>query len=215
MERSAEYDVTHRICYRQTDVGVTEDGPTRRALLRCSSLGVVFFWFGVLKFFPAFSPAADLAARAITTLSFRLVAPGLLLPRLAALGVLLIGRSMLSGPCMRATIYPSSCLQMVGHTLTPLLLFPTVILHHFPAGTDTGRSVHHQNSRRPRSAPRWSIHSQVRVVGSLPIQSMVRELDTHRRTPARVVGACRLHRLPARRRADAATRCACRTSVTA
>ena len=38
--------------YRQTDVGLTE-WMARRAvtLLRCR-LGVVFFWFGVLKFFP-------------------------------------------------------------------------------------------------------------------------------------------------------------------
>ena len=51
--------------YRQTDVGVTE-WMARRAvpLLRCS-LGVVFFWFGVLKFIPDCSPAADLDRKSV------------------------------------------------------------------------------------------------------------------------------------------------------
>ena len=39
------------------------------------SLGVVFLWFGALKFFPGLSPAADLAARTIGTLSFGLIPP--------------------------------------------------------------------------------------------------------------------------------------------
>src|SRR5262245_66657257 len=115
--------------HRQTDVGVTE-WMARRAvtLLRCS-LGVVFFWFGVLKFVPDFSPAADLAARTMTMLSFGLVAPGLLLPGLAALECL-IGLGMLSGMCMRLTIL-LLLLQMVG-TLTPLLLFPMLTFTHVP-----------------------------------------------------------------------------------
>src|SRR6185503_10612144 len=37
-------------------------------LLRIS-LGLVFFWFGFLKFFPGMSPADDLAARTIETIS--------------------------------------------------------------------------------------------------------------------------------------------------
>ena len=115
--------------YRQTDVGVTE-WMARRAvtLLRCS-LGVVFFWFGVLKFFPDCSPAADLAARTMTTLSLGLVVPGVLLPGLAAWECL-IGLGLLSGTYMRATLL-LLLLQMVG-TLTPLLLFPTLTFTHVP-----------------------------------------------------------------------------------
>src|SRR5262249_54651449 len=115
--------------YRQTDVGVTE-WMARRAvtLLRCS-LGVVFFWFGVLKFFPDCSPAADLAARTMTTLSLGLVAPGVLLPGLAAWECL-IGLGLLSGTCLRATLL-LLLLQMVG-TLTPLLLFPTLTFTRVP-----------------------------------------------------------------------------------
>ena len=35
-----------------------------------TNVGIVFFWFGVLKFFPALSPAEDLAGRTISALSF-------------------------------------------------------------------------------------------------------------------------------------------------
>ena len=40
---------------------VAEHGVT---VLRIS-VGIIFFWFGVLKFFPTLSPAEDLAARTI------------------------------------------------------------------------------------------------------------------------------------------------------
>ncbi len=40
------------------------------------SLGLVFLWFGFLKFFPGLSPAQDLAARTVDKLTFGLVQPG-------------------------------------------------------------------------------------------------------------------------------------------
>jgi uncharacterized membrane protein YkgB len=43
-------------------------------LLRLT-LGVVFLWFGILKFFPGLSPAEDLAARTISTLTFGIMGP--------------------------------------------------------------------------------------------------------------------------------------------
>jgi hypothetical protein len=39
------------------------------------SLGIIFLWFGALKFFPGLSPAQDLAARTIEQLSFGIVQP--------------------------------------------------------------------------------------------------------------------------------------------
>jgi hypothetical protein len=48
-----------------------------------TSVGIVFFWFGVLKFFPGLSPAEDLAARTISSLTFGLVTPAVSLPVLA------------------------------------------------------------------------------------------------------------------------------------
>src|ERR1035437_3172172 len=47
------------------------------------SLGIVFLWFGLLKFFPGVSPAEDIAGRTIATLTFGLIKPSLALPLLA------------------------------------------------------------------------------------------------------------------------------------
>ncbi len=45
-------------------------------LLRIS-LGIVFLWFGVLKFFPELSPAEELATRTIEVLTLGIVQPAL------------------------------------------------------------------------------------------------------------------------------------------
>lgn len=92
-------------------------GPT---ILRVS-LGVVFLWFGVLKFVPGLSPADELATRTIHTLSFGLVGPGVSRPALA-LWETLIGLGLISGRFLRATLLLMA-LQMLG-TVTPLALFP-------------------------------------------------------------------------------------------
>ena len=97
-------------------------------LLRVS-LGVVFFWFGVLKFFPELSPAQELATRTISTLTFGLVPPAVSLPVLAAWEVL-IGLGLISGKFMRATLL-LLFVQMLG-TVTPLFLFPSEAFTMFP-----------------------------------------------------------------------------------
>jgi uncharacterized membrane protein YphA (DoxX/SURF4 family) len=97
-------------------------------LLRIS-LGVVFVWFGVLKFFPGLSPAQDLAARTIQRLSFGMVGPGISVPVLA-LWECVIGLGLLSGRFMRATLLLLAA-QMAG-TLTPLLLFPAEVFARVP-----------------------------------------------------------------------------------
>ncbi|MFZ1238702.1 MAG: DoxX family membrane protein, partial [Anaerolineae bacterium] len=85
------------------------------------SLGVVFLWFGVLKFFPGLSPAQTLAGNTISILSF-----GLLTPELAvfilAVWECLIGVGLIVGYLLRATLL-LLWLQMLG-TITPLFLFP-------------------------------------------------------------------------------------------
>ena len=97
-------------------------------LLRVS-LGLVFLWFGALKFFPNMSSASDLAARTIDVLSFGMVPPGVSVPLLAGWECL-IGLGLLLGIFMRATLLLLA-LQMAG-TLTPLVLFPTETFAHFP-----------------------------------------------------------------------------------
>ena len=92
-------------------------------------LGIVFFWFGVLKFFPGLSPAQDLAAQTIQTLSGGLVQPAVSLPVLATWECL-IGLGLLTGRFLRPTL-ALLMLQMAG-TITPLFLFPTETWMHFP-----------------------------------------------------------------------------------
>jgi uncharacterized membrane protein YphA (DoxX/SURF4 family) len=98
-------------------------------LLLRLSVGIVFFWFGVLKFFPSLSPAEDLAARTIETLTFGIVQPELSVPVLAAWEVL-IGLGLMSGRFMRAILL-LLFVQMMG-TITPLFLFPSETWTQFP-----------------------------------------------------------------------------------
>lgn len=97
-------------------------------LLRLS-VGVVFLWFGALKFFPGLSPAEELAGRTISVMTFGLVPPAVSLPVLAAWEVL-IGLGFLSGRCLRATILLLTG-QMLG-TVTPIFFFPHETFSAFP-----------------------------------------------------------------------------------
>jgi uncharacterized membrane protein YphA (DoxX/SURF4 family) len=98
-------------------------------LLLRISVGIVFFWFGILKFFPDMSPAQDLATRTIEVLSFGLVPPAISLPVLAAWEVL-IGIGLITGKFMRFTLLILA-VQMLG-TLTPMVLFPNETWFIFP-----------------------------------------------------------------------------------
>ena len=131
------------------------------------SLGIVFFWFGVLKFFPGMSPASDLAARTIQRLTFGAVTPALGVPILSTWECL-IGLGLLTGAVPRLTLL-LLFLQMAG-TLTPLIFFPSRNLPAFPVRADAGRSIHHQKPGAPQRRPRPRRHRPGR--------------SPHRRTPA-------------------------------
>jgi uncharacterized membrane protein YphA (DoxX/SURF4 family) len=93
------------------------------------ALGVVFFWFGVLKFFPGMSPAEALAGRTIETLSFGLVSQQVAV-LILAVWECAIGLGLLSGRFLRATLF-LLFLQMAG-TIMPLFLFPAETWVVFP-----------------------------------------------------------------------------------
>lgn len=97
-------------------------------LLRLS-LGVVFFWFGVLKFFPGVSVAQALATHTISVLSFGLVPPAVSLPLLATWECA-IGLGLLSGCFLQLTVLLLLA-QMAG-TFLPLLFFPRETFNVFP-----------------------------------------------------------------------------------
>jgi uncharacterized membrane protein YphA (DoxX/SURF4 family) len=93
------------------------------------SLGVVFFWFGVLKFFPGLSPATELAVRTIEVLTFGTVAPGVAINVLAAWESA-IGLGLIFGVAMRATLF-LLFVQMLG-TIMPVFLFPELLFARIP-----------------------------------------------------------------------------------
>jgi len=97
-------------------------------LLRIS-VGLVFLWFGALKFFPGMSPAQDLAIRTIQVMTFGLVPAQVALYTLATWETL-IGVGLILGVFMRETLL-LLFLQMLG-TLTPLVFFPQETFTLFP-----------------------------------------------------------------------------------
>jgi uncharacterized membrane protein YkgB len=97
-------------------------------LLRIS-LGLVFFWFGVLKYIPGASPAEALAVDTIGVLSFGLMDPRLFLFLLATWECA-IGVGLILGRALRSTLL-LLFLQFPG-TVMPLLLFPEVTFQSFP-----------------------------------------------------------------------------------
>jgi uncharacterized membrane protein YphA (DoxX/SURF4 family) len=98
------------------------------SLLRLS-LGVVFLWFGAMKFFPNLSPAQDLATRTLYTLSGGLVPASVSLPLLAGWECL-IGLGLLIGRGLRGILL-LLYVQMLG-TLTPIVLFPDEVFTRIP-----------------------------------------------------------------------------------
>ena len=92
-------------------------------------MGIVFLWFGALKFFPNLSPATDLAVRTIDVLTFGLIPANASLILLATVETA-IGLGFLTGRYMRLTL-GLLVFQMAG-ALTPLALFPGEAFMYFP-----------------------------------------------------------------------------------
>ena len=115
--------------YERVDVQITNLMARYGVLLLRLTLGIVFFWFGFLKFFPGLSPAQDLAVRTISILSFDLIPPSISILILATWECL-IGLGLISGRFLRATLL-LLFLQMLG-TATPIFLFPQEVFTAIP-----------------------------------------------------------------------------------
>ncbi len=98
-------------------------------LLLRISLGVIFLWFGALKFFPGASPAAELATRTITALTFGVIPESTAL-LILAIWETLIGVGLLFGWQLRITLL-LLWVQMLG-TVTPIFLFPNEVFVSIP-----------------------------------------------------------------------------------
>ncbi|MGM0611941.1 MAG: DoxX family membrane protein [Bacteroidota bacterium] len=95
------------------------------------SLGIVFLWFGVLKFFPGLSPAQGLAIRTIDTLTLGLLKEEFIIYTLA-IWESLIGIGLIFKIYLRETL-ALLFLQMAG-TITPVFIFPGEVFTQIPYG---------------------------------------------------------------------------------
>jgi uncharacterized membrane protein YkgB len=100
------------------------------ATLTRVALGLVFLWFGVIKFVPGWSPATDLATRTIDRLTLGLVDPAIGILLLASWETL-IGIGLLARRFLRVTLF-LLFVQMAG-TALPLAFFPSETFSTFPA----------------------------------------------------------------------------------
>jgi uncharacterized membrane protein YphA (DoxX/SURF4 family) len=115
--------------FNRVDAAITDWMARNGVRLLRISLGVVFFWFGVLKFFPGLSPATELATKTISVLTFGLVPGGVAINVLAAWESL-IGLGLIFGIAMRATL-ALLFVQMIG-TILPIFFFPNEVFSRFP-----------------------------------------------------------------------------------
>lgn len=93
------------------------------------SLGIIFVWYGILKFFPTLSPAEDLAIKTIDIMFFHLIDGSLSIKLLAILEVA-IGIGFLSGYYTKLVT-----IIFLGHmlcTFAPLFILPELSFTHAP-----------------------------------------------------------------------------------
>lgn len=114
---------------QQIEVKVSVWMQRRGLLFLRVSMGIVFFWFGMLKFFPGLSPAQDLAIRTISLLTLNLLSSKAIITTLASWEVL-IGVGFLTGRFMRTTLI-LLFVQMAG-TFAPVFLFPYEVFSAIP-----------------------------------------------------------------------------------
>lgn len=93
------------------------------------SIGIVYFWFGLLKFFPELSPAEELASSTISLLTFNLI-PSKVSIMLLALWESLIGLFLILN-IFRQSIIVITLVHMV-FTFSPLFFFPELGFVHAP-----------------------------------------------------------------------------------
>lgn len=115
--------------FHRIDKAITRWMASKGLLFLRLSIGIIFFWFGILKFFKGMSPAEGIAVRTIEVLTFDAISDQWILYGLATWEVL-IGIGLLFKVFLRETLL-LLFLQMLG-TFTPLFLFPSEVFMVFP-----------------------------------------------------------------------------------
>ncbi len=95
------------------------------------SFGLIYFWFGVLKFFPTISPAENLVRATVDLVGLGFVPNTLGLKLLAAFECML-GLMFFTGFYPRYTL--GLALVHLILTFIPMFLLVDISFHHFPYG---------------------------------------------------------------------------------
>jgi uncharacterized membrane protein YphA (DoxX/SURF4 family) len=98
------------------------------AFLRIS-IGIIFLWFGFIKYFPGLSPIEDLALRTTNVITFNLLSDSAMAIGLATLECL-IGILLISGKFLRAAL-ALLLLQLIG-AISPVFIFSSEVFKIFP-----------------------------------------------------------------------------------
>jgi uncharacterized membrane protein YkgB len=93
------------------------------------AVGVVFVWFGALKYFPGLSPAQELALRTIDVLTFGSIPQSVSIMLLATLECV-IGLGLIFGKYLRLILLLLA-FQMIG-AVSPLFIFPAETFTSIP-----------------------------------------------------------------------------------
>jgi len=120
-----------RWIFQRIDINITTWMASNGIRILRISMGIIFFWFGMLKYFEGLSPAESLAIRTIDMLSFGLIGPEVVRYGLATWEVL-IGVGLIFKIYLRETLLLMFA-QMLG-TLTPIVLLPDEVFTIFPYG---------------------------------------------------------------------------------
>jgi uncharacterized membrane protein YphA (DoxX/SURF4 family) len=115
--------------FSRVDTRITRWMARYGILLLRLSLGLIFLWFGILKFFPDLSPAEELVERTVQQLTFGYI-PAHVANLILAFWETLIGLGLITGIFMRITLL-LLFLQMAG-TFTPIFLFPAEVFTRIP-----------------------------------------------------------------------------------
>lgn len=93
------------------------------------SIGIIFLWFGLLKYFPGLSPMEDLSVNTIRVLTFNLFSDKAMAVGLATLECL-IGIGLLTAKFFKATLI-LLIIQLIG-AISPVVIFPNEVFRIIP-----------------------------------------------------------------------------------
>jgi uncharacterized membrane protein YphA (DoxX/SURF4 family) len=124
-DRGHEYKPIYKLFESRVSAFMAENG----ILVTRLALGVIFLWFGILKFVPGLSVAEDLAKRTLVKVTFGHI-PAEVCLYILAVWECAIGLGFLSGRFVRSTLI-LLFLQLPG-TFLPLLFFPSETWNRIP-----------------------------------------------------------------------------------